>query len=67
MTDTKNRTDNAEQPDIDETLSINPDHYIGEERQQELIALADAGNGASAVRLAIREAVAAFRRQMLLH
>lgn len=66
MTEPKTRTEEAQDQEF-EAQSINPNEYIGEERQQELIALADAGNGASAVRLAIRETVVAFRRRMHMH
>lgn len=54
--------------DIDDNaLRIDPDRYLTPLRQQELIGLADAGQGASAVRLAIRETAAAFGRQLHLH
>lgn len=66
MTEPRKRTDEAQDREL-EAQSIDPNDYIGEERQQELIGLADAGNGASAVRLAIRETVVAFRRQMHMH
>lgn len=55
-------------PDIDEdALRVDPDRYLTPLRQQELVGLADAGQGASAVRLAIRETAAAFSRQLHLH
>lgn len=54
--------------EIDEdALRIDPDRYLTPLRQQELVGLADAGQGASAVRLAIRETAAAFSRQLHLH
>jgi hypothetical protein len=41
--------------------SIDPNKYVSEARQQELIDLADQGFGASAIRLAIREAIASVK------
>jgi hypothetical protein len=54
-------------PIDEEALRLNPDRYVSPLRQQELIELADSGQGASAVRLAIRETAAAFRQQLHLH
>ncbi|PZR93509.1 MAG: hypothetical protein DI537_10340 [Stutzerimonas stutzeri] len=51
----------------EEAMRIDPDRYLTPLRQQELVGLADAGQGASAVRLAIRETAAAFSRQLHLH
>lgn len=53
--------------DVTRTPSIDINAFIAEARQQELIALADAGQGASAVRLAIRETAAAYRNMLQLH
>ncbi|MFC5505392.1 hypothetical protein [Bosea massiliensis] len=55
-------------PEVDEeAMRIDPNRYLTPLRQQELIDLSDAGQGASAVRLAIRETAAAFSRQLHLH
>lgn len=51
----------------EDALRIDPDRYLSPIRQQELIGLADAGQGASAVRLAVRETAASFSRQLQLH
>lgn len=51
----------------EDALRIDPDKYVSPLRQQELIDLADAGQGASAVRLAVREAAASFGRQLHMH
>lgn len=44
----------------DYDMNIDPNKFISEERQRELIELADTGFGASAVRMAIRETAAAM-------
>jgi hypothetical protein len=41
--------------------TIDPNEYVSEALQQELIDLADQGFGAAAVRLAIREAIASVK------
>jgi hypothetical protein len=47
---------------IDQLVNtIDPNDYVSEARQQELIDLADQGFGASAIRLAIREAIASVK------
>lgn len=51
----------------EEAMRVDPDRYLTPLRQQELVGLADSGQGASAVRLAIRETAAAFSRQLHLH
>lgn len=51
----------------EDAMRVNPDRYVTPLRQQELVGLADAGQGASAVRLAIRETAEAFSRQLHLH
>jgi hypothetical protein len=54
--------------EVDEdAMRIDPNRYLTPLRQQELIDLADAGQGASAVCLAVRETAAAFGRQLHLH
>ena len=59
---------NIKQTDnFDETLVINPDDFITNGRQIELIEVAQAGLIASALRQAIRETVFAVRTQMLKH